>query len=589
MSLASTSGSWNSPLPRSLRRMFLVPAAIYPLWHFAAPAGSVDPWWVWWVVAASFFAVAGASLVFRWVEKRLLGCFHACTSLITLQFFVLSALNDMAPFFVVAWTMSVLATVIFIRNVPNLTRYAMFLAAVGIVLYALAPAPHKLAYWGGTVPIVAGWYIRLRGQEAAALLRREHQEELERRVQERTSELAQANEMLRREMEECTRLEGELRFSQTMDAVGRLAGGVAHEFNNLLTAIRLYSELALGRAPDDSPLRRDIERIQNAAREAATVTEQLLDFSRGAVSIHEAVDLGKVAGEATQMLDPLMGDRIDVVWRLAGEALPICAETGQLHRLLLNLALNARDAMPEGGQLVIETRRLEPDDPRIQDMPAAEPAPAYASVTVSDNGIGMDAETREQIFDPFFSRKPAGAGTGLGLSIVYGIVRQTNAHIRVDSEPGKGTRIEIIWPFTDRPYGSPEGAHDDAHERCDERVLLVEDEPDLRSAMGRILSAAGYRVTQAGDGNAALCAAHTPGTHFDLVVTDVVMQGMSGVELSRQLRADHPSLPILLVSGHADDLSARSGLLPAEFGFLRKPFEAKVLLAKARETLDGRR
>jgi signal transduction histidine kinase/CheY-like chemotaxis protein len=573
--------------PAFLRRAFLAPASAYPFWHLAAPAHAVDPWWAWWAVAASFWLVGLSSLVSTWVERRLLGFFNACAALTTLQLYLLAFANDMAPFYTVGSALSVLATVLFIRSRQNLLAYGAFVGLLGMTLYVVEPEGRKLAYWGGVMTVVVAWYLRVTLQEASASAARRRQEELEGRVRERTAELADTNRLLRHEMEERERLEEQLRLAQTMEAVGRLAGGVAHEFNNRLTTMRLCGELLRDRLPPDSPLLADLEQIQKAGADAASLTQQLLDFSRGGERVPEVLDLKAVVQDVLGVLRSVAGEDVTLVCDLDEGPLPLWEDRAQVERVLVNLTLNARDAMPEGGRLVIETQAVCAAELRDRDLPSLDPAGDCVLLSVRDTGIGMDEETRARAFDPFFTRKPVGDGTGLGLSIVYGIVTQAGGAIRLDSEPGKGARFDLVWPRTTRAPAALEGSGLEPAPRGAEHILLVEDEGDLREALARLLRASGYRVVVAPDASAALEAAGKSTAPFDLVVTDVVMPGMNGLELVERLVAQERVSRAIFLSGHMNHPSLRGRDLPPGFPLVHKPFDVHHLTATIREVLDA--
>jgi signal transduction histidine kinase/ActR/RegA family two-component response regulator len=570
------------------RTVFVLSALIYPFWHLAAPSGADDPWWAWWAVAACFLGVALAARISAVVARHALLLLHLCAFLTTLQLYVLAYLNDMQAFYAVGSVMSVLAVSVSIRTRALHLVYAGFLFVLTAVLIALDPEGRKVAYWGGMLTIVAASYFRLSGQLTAAKLTREHQQWLEERVKARTVELSGANRRLRGEMEERARLEEELRVSQKLEAVGRLAGGIAHEFNNLLTRIRLYAGLAVEELPEGSPAHDDIGEIEKAGRQAAALTRQLLTFSRRGEVRSEVVDVDEVIESASKMLGHLLGENADLVCDTGAERHLILADRGQLEQVLVNLLLNARDAMAEGGRVTIATSLVCATDDRRRDLPEVLGDDEYVLLTVTDSGVGMDADTRARAFDPFFTRKPVNQGTGLGLSVVYGIVNQARGHVRVLSEPGKGACFELYWPRARELVATPQevGAKSPRN-RGDERILLVEDEADLRAALVRLLASNGYQVIDAGDPAEALGIAEASDGPIDLLLTDVVMPGMNGVDLAEAICAVHPETRVLLVSGHMVLDASIARALPAGVSFLAKPFEADELTAAVREVLDA--
>ena len=562
-------------------KAYLVGGLLYPFWRLAAPGGPVDPWAAWWIVGASFAAVIALSRWIPFVGRHLRDLLALCTALVTLHLFALAALSDMQPFYAVGSALAVVTASFSIRSRSTLLAYGLFAGALGAVLFALAPDVRKLAYWGGMLPVVALAYQRLSVQLAAAELTRQHQETLEQRVRERTWELTEANRLLQREMAERVRL-------QKMEAVGRLAGGIAHDFNNLLTTIGVYVELLLNGLEPDSPLRREGIQIQKAARQAATLTQQLLTFSREADLRIDVLDLNEVIRGTSSLLQHLVGEDIELVCRLADRPQRIRADAGQLEQVLVNLVLNARDATQSGGRLTIETVAVTRDALGAGELPELGGEDACVLLAVSDTGVGMDAETRARAFDPFFTRKPVGEGTGLGLSIVYGIVKQGGGHARVLSEPGRGARFELYWPCAAEEAARSEAPPAPAATRGRECILLVEDEVELRHALHTVLRNSGYTVIEAEDAEAALRAAARKDEVIDLVLTDVVMPHMSGLELVEELAALRPDAKVLLVSGHLNHPSLRDRDLPAGLAFLPKPFLPRDLTAKVREVLDAR-
>ena len=383
-------------------------------------------------------------------------------------------------------------------------------------------------------------------------------------------------------------LQEQLRQSQKMEAVGQLAGGIAHDFNNMLTAIKSFSELLLSDMPDDGQHRGDVVEIRSAADRAAALTRQLLAFSRRQLLQPVQLDINQVVRGLEDMLGRLLGEDIDCVWRLDPALDLAIADPSQIDQILLNLAVNARDAMPKGGRLTIETANVWIDQEyadRVGDVPAGR----YVVLAVSDTGIGMDAETRGRIFEPFFTTKEPGRGTGLGLSTVYGIVRQSDGHISVYSEPERGTTFRIYLPRSEalsrrvtparlvtRP--APTGS---------ETVLLVEDDPAVRLVAARILGRQGYRVFEAPTPEEALSIVDRHAGAIDLIMTDLVLPQMSGRELAERVLETAPEIKVLFMSGYTDDAVIRRGLLEPGMAFLGKPFTVDEMARTVRRALDG--
>ena len=383
------------------------------------------------------------------------------------------------------------------------------------------------------------------------------------------------------------RLEQQFYRAQRMEAIGRLASGVAHDFNNLLTVISGFTAMALASLPADSPARADLEQVLKAAQSAAELTNQLLAFSRRQIQQPEPLDLNARLRETEKMLRRLLGEDIELRTK-PGEGLRlICADPVRIDPVLLNLAVNARDAMPQGGWLEIETGNLELSEPRHL---ATGPAPpgAYVVLRVSDSGCGMDARVMAHLFEPFFTTKERGQGTGLGLSTVYGIVRQSGGHIGVRSAPGEGTTFEILFPAWSGEL-RPAPAKPPAAEATPggETVLLVEDDPGVRSLAREVLERAGYRVLAVADPEQALAAAGSHPGPIDLLLTDLVMPGMSGRRLAGLLRQRRPEAKVLYCSGYLDEGAALNGGLEPGTPFLAKPFRPADLLRAVREALGG--
>lgn len=388
------------------------------------------------------------------------------------------------------------------------------------------------------------------------------------------------------DISESRRLEEQFRQAQKMEAVGRLAGGVAHDFNNLLSVIMGYSELAQGMTVPDTTVRKHLDQIKLAVERAASLTHQLLAFSRQQVLEPRVLNLNAVVYNVSKMLLRVIGEDIALTLR-PGEPLgSVKADLGQIEQVLMNLVVNARDAMPEGGKIVIETANVELDDTYAKQHPAARPG-SYVMLSVSDTGCGMDAKTLSQIFEPFFTTKEPGKGTGLGLSTVYGIVKQSGGYVWAYSEPMRGTTFKIYLPRVDSPAEVLTAQKSDfVFDRGTETILLVEDDNPLRVLTAELLRTAGYAVLEAIDGNAAIEIARKHHGSIDLVLTDVIMPGMSGGDLIAYLRQLQPKLAILFMSGYASDLITRAGVPEPERFVLHKPFTRKGVLSKVRSVLD---
>jgi PAS domain S-box-containing protein len=392
---------------------------------------------------------------------------------------------------------------------------------------------------------------------------------------------------IKAEVTERKRLEQQLRQAQKMEAVGRLAGGVAHDFNNLLTSISGYGGLLLEHPGTVEPLRGYVNEIRNASGRAASLTRQLLAFSRQQVLAPRVLGLNAVVANIEKMLKRLIGEDIDLVAILGESLWPVKADPGQLEQVLLNLAVNARDAMPNGGVLTVETSNVEMDSTSAQTHFPLEPGP-YVLLAFSDTGIGMDAPTQARIFEPFFTTKEKGKGTGLGLAMVYGVVKQSGGYIWVYSEVGKGTTFKIYLPRTeDEVDESGPGRSGVKAQQGTETLLLVEDEDAVRALLRNVLKEKGYRVLEASRGEEALELAEQYWGQIDLLVTDVVMPQMGGRELARRLANLLPQIKVLYISGYADNAVWYQGGLDSGVAFLQKPFSPEALARKVREVLGG--
>ncbi len=398
----------------------------------------------------------------------------------------------------------------------------------------------------------------------------------------RRAELVLANDVTERK-----RLEEQLQQAQKMEAVGRLAGGIAHDFNNLLTIITAYGQLLLDRLAPSEPLREQVEEIKKAGDRATALTRQLLAFSRRQVLAPRVLDLNAIVHNTDKLLRRLIREDIQLL-TIPGRAVgQVKADPVQIEQVILNLALNACDAMPRGGKLTIETANLHLDKAYVRRHIAARPGP-YVMLAVSDTGNGMDRETQAHIFEPFFTTKEKGKGTGLGLAMVYGIVKQSGGYIWVYSEPGRGTAFKIYFPRVDvaaemvKPpktqAGPPSGS---------ETILLVEHDEPVRSLVRRILTSKGYTVLEASRPDEAqlVCQQHEGPIH--LMLTDVVMPGISAPELAERVATLRPETRVLYMSGYADIAVVHHGVLEASTAFIAKPFMPDALARKVREILDG--
>jgi PAS domain S-box-containing protein len=397
----------------------------------------------------------------------------------------------------------------------------------------------------------------------------------------------QVLEIIAQDVTERRVLEDQFRQAQKMEAVGRLAGGVAHDFNNLLMVVSGYTEVLLERTERGNPLYPKIEAIQQAADRATTLTRQLLAFSRKQLLELKVVDVNTIVGDMERLLRPLIGEDIELITRLAPDLGRTRADAGQIEQVIMNLVVNSKDAMPDGGKITIQTANVSLDDDLRREHSYIQPGP-YVMLSVGDNGHGMDKETQARIFEPFFTTKEKGKGTGLGLSTVYGIVKQSGGYVFVNSEVGRGTTFRIYLPRVEdaaEPLSKERAAQ--AALGGSETVLLVEDEESVRQLVRETLEAKGYKVLEADQGDAALRIASTHQGAIDMLITDVVMPGMSGRELARQLSTSHPQTKVLYLSGYTEDAIVHQGVLDPGTAFLQKPFTLQALSRKVREVLSG--
>jgi signal transduction histidine kinase len=403
-------------------------------------------------------------------------------------------------------------------------------------------------------------------------------DELEGRVVERTADLRTANERLRQEMEDRARMEQQMRETQRLESLGRLAGGIAHDFNNLLGVIMGYSSILQRRVSEDDTMHAMLTEITEAAQIAANLTRQLVTFSRNQVLRTQKLDLNEVVADIARMLRHVLGDDIKLETHLTEEPAVVVADPSQLEQMLMNLAVNARDAMEDGGVLTIETRQQQPD--------SAERDRATVLLRVADTGCGMNEETKSRVFDPFFTTKPTG-GTGLGLSTVYGIVTQCGGTITVDSAPALGTRFDIRIPAAE---GEAESYHPPTRTtepglRAHETVLLVEDRIAMRALLAQMLEDEGYCVLVAHDPNDAIRIARQHPDRIDVLLTDVIMPNMSGQQVAQSIIALRPDLRVLFISGFSADASMLDGDMKGRSAFVRKPVTPSELDRALRDLL----
>ena len=467
--------------------------------------------------------------------------------------------------------------------------YALLSAAfVGMVLHAARVRTHsRLA------ALRFNEAIRKRELEAALGAAEVARVDLDRRVDERTRALAQAYEDLQRELDERKRVESERRVladrlhqTQRMESIGRLAGGVAHDFNNLLSVIMGNAEIIASEEKLDDDLRDSAQQIVEAGERAAAVTRQLLAFGRKQVMAPKVVHLRHVIDDVVRMVRRALGEDIALEVDVPEDAPPVMADAGQLEQAIMNLVVNARDAMPTGGRLRLAVTDLDVAPEQSARFPGAR-AGRHAVLTVSDTGTGMDTGTLASIWEPFFTTKPVGKGTGLGLPMVHGIVNQHGGFVDVSSSVGRGSTFAVYLPATEgvpRPQKVKQ-RRDDTPTGV-ETILVVEDEPQVRRLAVNGLRQLGYAVIEAGDGHEALEVARAHRGSIDLLMTDVVMPGMDGPRLAAEMRRERPSIAVLFASGYDDSRIGKSGILPEHVDFLAKPYDLRTLGRRIREVLD---
>jgi two-component system, cell cycle sensor histidine kinase and response regulator CckA len=388
-----------------------------------------------------------------------------------------------------------------------------------------------------------------------------------------------------RDASERRRMEDQLRQSQKMEAVGTLAGGVAHDFNNVLGVIIGYSEMLRTKNPEGHPERRRIDQILRAAERGADLTRQLLAFSRKQVLEPRVLEPSMVVTDMRRLLEPLIGEHIDLVFKTAARG-RVKVDPGQLEQVVMNLVVNARDAMPAGGSLRIETTDVDLDQEYVQRREVALQPGRYVAIAVADTGVGMDEATKARAFEPFFTTKPEGKGTGLGLAMVYGIVKQSEGFVWIYSEVGKGTVFRVYLPRVDEALTEAKARPATLHRAATEKLLVVEDEPAARELVAEVLRAEGYDVLLAGDGQEAVELATRAKAPLHLLLTDVVLPKLSGRAAAEQIRIIHPGIKVLYMSGYTDDEVSRHGVLEPGIVLLQKPFTPDELTRRVGEVLD---
>jgi len=392
----------------------------------------------------------------------------------------------------------------------------------------------------------------------------------------------------KRAEEEMNLLQEQFRHSQKMEAIGRLAGGIAHDFNNLLTIIKGYSQLSLHELKEENPLKGNLEEINRASEKATDLTRQLLSFSRSQMMEMRVIDLNNIVRNLDKMLRRVIGEGVELITFLADDLGRIKVDPGQIEQVIMNLVVNAKDAMPSGGKLAIETANVELDETYVCSHIGVKPG-RHVMLLVSDTGMGMAPEVKKKVFEPFFTTKEKDKGTGLGLSTVYGIVKQSGGDIWVYSEPGYGTTFKIYFPRVDEPQDIVEVKEERLEEGLphgDETILVVEDDEEVRKITGRILRMQGYRVLEASNGGDvfSVCDQHDGPIH--LMVTDVVMPKMHGPELAKRVSSLYPEMKVIYMSGYVEKFISHHGILEKGMEYIQKPFTVNELARKVREVLD---
>jgi len=423
-------------------------------------------------------------------------------------------------------------------------------------------------------------------KKLAARLIEEEEEFLKKYNQIVSAKLEEKIRSLEHHIENRKKLEGQLIQAQKMEAVGQLAGGIAHDFNNILTGIIGYGNFLKMKMKDDDPLMRYVNQILAAADKAANLTKDLLTFSRKQIINPIPVMINEIVESVRKFLSRIIGEDIELIIRLTDTSLTVMADPGQIEQVLMNLVANARDAMPEGGQLVIETKQVMLDNKFVSTYGYGKPG-KYALVSITDTGAGMDESTRARIFEPFFTTKEVGKGTGLGLAMAYGIIKQHDGYVNVTSEKGKGTTFRIYLPVTNRKSDIPEFEESSEQPGGTETVLIAEDNSDVRSLTKSILEEFGYTVISAVDGEDAIEKFRENMDRIQLVILDVIMPRKHGKETLYEMRRIKPDIKVLFTSGYSADIVYKKGILAEDLEFISKPASPHSFIRKVREALDS--
>ncbi len=514
------------------------------------------------LIAAAYYAIP--ILLFQFIRKRRDISFQPIIA--AFGVFILACGTTHLLGVVTVWDpiYRVDAVIKAITAIASLATFAMMIPLLPILVKLPSPAQMEIAN--------KSLAREIEERKAAEAEVRKINEELEDRVAKRTAE--------------GRKLEDQLIQSQKMEAVGRLAGGVAHDFNNLLTVILGYGEMLREQVKGDELAFEAVGEVFQAAERASALTNQLLAFSRRQVSMPRVTSLNEVVQKVDRMLRRIIGEDIELGTMLSPGLSPARIDPGHIEQVVMNLAVNSRDAMPQGGTLTIETANVELAEEYAEGHIGVRPG-HYVMLAVSDTGIGMDAATKARIFEPFFTTKELGKGTGLGLSTVYGIVKQNGGEVQVYSEPGHGTVFKIYFPAVAEYAEAVARKGPEAEAAAaTETILLVEDEAQVRNLTRTLLAQRGYSVLAASSGSAALELARGYRERIDLLLTDVVMPHMSGPELAKAVRSAHPEIKVLFMSGYTETAIGQQGTLPAGTPFVQKPFTSANLHRKVRDVLQ---